>query len=119
MNAPPPPSPILSGDEIARARRTAAVSGRSVHAELEALCGLEPRGLVAALAATLGTPVIETADIAVRAGIHNPTGYLSDRMGRGQRKRQQEEGKQFGDTHGSLLENAGAVPAGDEASPST
>jgi general secretion pathway protein E len=52
---------LLTRDQVRLAYSAAAASGRSVYAELEAMCGLEPRAFIYALGTVLRYEVVETA----------------------------------------------------------
>ncbi|MEF8770940.1 MAG: type II/IV secretion system protein [Candidatus Accumulibacter phosphatis] len=60
MNAPALGDLLLADDILAKARRQALLSGRSLLSELEALTGSEPRQLVADLARRFRLPAIDT-----------------------------------------------------------
>ncbi len=61
MNAPQAPPSALTREQVGRARAAAKASGRSVYAELEALCAFDGRTFVHALGALLRCEVVETA----------------------------------------------------------
>ena len=63
MTASRPAAVALTAKQLAQARQSAALSGRSVYAELEALAQLDPRDFIAALGALLDIPVVETVDL--------------------------------------------------------